>query len=1617
MPTQYYNRNGVTFGINSPDGSQPSESDLDTVFAQASHDIGQQHTNAALSAAAANAPGGPVPTVTDPVTGNVNLAPQIRAMGTGQTQVYGQQQADQASQAASALDRSQQLGMFDPVGSATRAMQLSPNTPSPTILRQQVAARQAEINRSQEGKQPEGLDDYIGGPFSQLWKYPQAAQDIVTSGNPSMPGSIVNNPIWQGVAQHALPMASPVGLAMLAALPAAGEVAGISNLLGKAFLAQGAVGTAQAAANTDLLHSNPGQYYGALGFNAAMGLGIPAALHGAGIMDAYRNRTPTLMNPDILGVDDFSGANARYANPQYAPQQPQLPPGSPPPNFPQIPAELPTEYAPAPPQRTSQNGYPSSYEPYTEPEVPPYTGFKRLPSPVVSTPPTVYGQQPISLPGETVPVPMSGELPQVAPNNHLIDLPPGFQGQQPDLDTGFKATHMIGDTPVMLDQSTGRNQYFDLDGRRIPVKGSKAVPIEGPPASSLPDIGRAPTNPDALNVASGPDLTQVNRQAELNLTPEGPKVQPDFGAAPTRPVEEPAAVPTVANPQYTIDFSDPHTAEIHSDVMQAASGTDATPQEMALATNQIKGIEDGNGISPSSRGSGEPASRPSDGNQASTQGIATEPTSGPEPAVTRSVDNEPAPERPVAITEPAANPVAAQEGEKGPVIPAGGGADGKIATTVTTEQAQKLANYLPQDSDLQEHIFQNWQDSKASGRKTVDLQLSRDDIATLKANSRDPALGKRLTNADVKLAKNLSTLNVGINPAAIGDALDVAREKLAPISDAIRNLKLEGGSFLRRTAPESDLAAARYSASANHANELTRQLVPKVLAHGDENAQARFQTFLTADRAAQQRVMSDREISANQAQFKRTVQDVMDMQKNARADAKDQSLTPQERALRARQWETAIKERQATAADLNRQIKSRRAEVDNNFLTKNEADIPTDMVDPVTKRPITENMTRAFFQDPQVQDMVAAHKQLIEPLMEKNYLETKSALGDKGRYSGVYQPAVALNEDGTPLRSLASSGGGMRSPIADIPNTPGAREFTGTGNNYATDYKDVVNRQLIAGNRVANFARLVRQTEADGLLQRSDVEQVDPATGQTTYVPNPNLRVVEVPDARGGKPIMRNEINVNGQWHPASSEFNLQDETWGLGGKRIGEKYPDLPAKAVMEANAWNEIHPMLSTRNASTRTTDVASAIGGKAIGLNLAGLGEGASHGVRGSSVVSKIVPTFGHADTASGKLQTGALEFANSVSTAFRQVGKMSGIGRDALPEQEMALQKAAQNGALPSNIDLKSKPGDTPIQKVTKLGGQIIYDPKRGSLVTALTEINNAYRDMATRAGTQIDNPDAPNYDKELDRKAIYAMRNMNTYIPYLQSGISKALGKDPTGLFGTFYQTGARNRAAGYIGGPAQFMARFAGYVGAAILAFKATSEDHKWPTEVPGYTLGDIRTGYDANGLPIYFNFFKAFDRTEGYNAQLAQSLMKDISEGASAASAAQGLGLMEVNNQLEPLTSGPGLPTVSDFFARKLPLLTRDEDKGGFNLMPSPTASPKNSTFGLHRMAAMAAHVTPLANAMGAGDYNATSTAPQSKTPRILNDLLRVGGQPQIHTYIPRSSYYMQKTNEINAK
>lgn len=668
-----------------------------------------------------------------------------------------------------------------------------------------------------------------------------------------------------------------------------------------------------------------------------------------------------------------------------------------------------------------------------------------------------------------------------------------------------------------------------------------------------------------------------------------------------------------------------------------------------------------------------------------------------------------------------------------------------------------------------------------------------------------------------------------------------AGELFRQLLDKTRNFFVENLSGMKRDAPDSHAATVKYASSGDIANVEASQAVPEVLQHlGDDDAQ-RFQTYMVADRIA---------------------------------NLKDQLS----KALR-----------QADKADRP----AIREQIDNLALGRK-----TDpLLDPVTQEPITEQMVQDFFNKPDVQKAVEAHKSTVEPLLTENFEGGGyEANGIRGKYSDAFTPALALDENGEPFQFQGRPSAWTR-PNAALGGVPGSQAFEGSASSYLPDYTDAITQRLQSGERAANQRDMVAQWLHDGIA-------VDPEV-------NPE-KIVQ--GTMKGSDQEQTMIDFKGQLEPATKVSLAGKFGWSPGANN------GLPQEVYMPTRLVNELEPVFD-KSQTDHLTFITNALQKTGIDAYLYGTGDAIAHSMALTSRLAKQVPLSTRTDFI-GKA-------TNAVANIVPFVKSLSNV-RNLLPsrwtdaQRAPAIQFMAENGRLPRNF------GKVP-------------DPDANILARSKDALNSALngpRGVVVNAGTTmyqyVDSLPGGVADPKNAALLRDMMGELNTGLKALRPKLQTAVNN--VGL-GTFYQTGIRNRLSTFHQAPAAIVGGMVGSILLQPLLWKALDPEHRNPMDVPGYKLGDIPIpGKSAEGKTRIVNL-NVLDRTQGYANFIPNTIMASMANKDNALHTGLNMAASTANQVLTPMGSGP-LGNLVSAISGVSPAIKPNDTLSGFQLIPSRSAN-----------------------------------------------------------------------------
>ena len=643
------------------------------------------------------------------------------------------------------------------------------------------------------------------------------------------------------------------------------------------------------------------------------------------------------------------------------------------------------------------------------------------------------------------------------------------------------------------------------------------------------------------------------------------------------------------------------------------------------------------------------------------------------------------------------------------------------------------------------------------------------------------------------------------------------------------------------------------------------------------------------------------------------------------------------------------------------------------------------LLDPVTDKPITEQMLSDYFSDPVVKQAVEAYKPLADVYARDWRLSGGGDERAKGFYTGMYSPVQALMEDDIqkPAGGGGAASGGKRSPILKIRATPRAQHFTGSADSYSPDFTEVHSASMEALRKAAAQRTLYKTMLRGGLMVPDTVmrQAVDEDGDPLFYKSGkPVMQEVQNPkvEYRDGKRY----VLYKDRWVPAE-KFNLQDRKLYVGkdgsirpskASRIAK---DLPRDVIIPADIWDEMRPAMENHPLGDFSEFASNAVAmfmekylahPADVIQHTAALGSRAAHA---ALRVNRVPGIAGDPIRYASALWTVGRSAYYTGSFLYRAI---TSVGAETTPDQFEALQRMAKAGVLQPDMYDKEPPKSL-LGKVTTRSKGLLYGPQ-GILTHAGTAIYTAFKNAGA-----LDTPQGENmlYD---------ALRDMNTTGRTDEARLSEALHQIG---FGTFMQTGFKNRVVAYRAGPAAYTMGLIGRVLLGVLAVKALDDKNRYPWQIPGYRWGNIPTGFhNKDGTPIYINMAIA-DRTGFYSDWALGSMMTSLSNKDTVYHGAVNLATAGGNNLLQPMLSGPAYNVGSAVTGTSL-YMVPNKTLSGVTTIPNKSAKTK----GVRRALVILQSGLPILGLVGDTTNGLSSTDVNNPTAYYLSRALRMlGSQP----------------------
>ena len=595
------------------------------------------------------------------------------------------------------------------------------------------------------------------------------------------------------------------------------------------------------------------------------------------------------------------------------------------------------------------------------------------------------------------------------------------------------------------------------------------------------------------------------------------------------------------------------------------------------------------------------------------------------------------------------------------------------------------------------------------------------------------------------------------------------------------------------------------------------------------------------------------------------------------------------------------------------------------------------LLDPVSGKPLTESMVQGFMNDPVVKRAIGAHKTHIEPILEQNQLAQGGVTtGVRGKYSGAYFPAVALDESGNPAHF--SQGGanssGRTSPLAQLGGNTSDQHFTGTGHTYESDYESVVRDKFRSGFDRAT-ERNMHQTLLDKNIER-------PLTVQRVKKDASGVPVLD----KSGNPVMENVPNPTLRRSDRGLEMNTGTATkpnWETAdihtlqprigkpysygrmksGKSLGTIDPSIPADVALPRRVYNEMKPLFDKQGKSDFDAGIHN-IFSHYMEKYLTGFAEINAHALaQGSNVThAKRFLAQNPATAAVPSMLQIPVEFVRNFNPA-----------RFDMAEKQEAMQEGVKAGVVPPEWPFEYRDIETSTNKVKDAAYNVSHASRHklygqdGLITNSITSIYKFWKDNGL--------------DKHTNGQAMLhdAFRFLNTFGETDDATLQKAFRAMGAG---TFYRTGIKNQTAALKAGKMVFAAGLAGNVVAWAAGFKAADEKNRWPTQVPGARLFDIpiRGLKSKDGGQVYVNIGVA-DRSLNYAAKRvgADAIMQGFADKMSWSQTIGQFAIDQYNVRMPLATSGP-LPGIVENLSGMSTYAVKNEDNTGVKLLPNASTA-----------------------------------------------------------------------------
>ena len=758
------------------------------------------------------------------------------------------------------------------------------------------------------------------------------------------------------------------------------------------------------------------------------------------------------------------------------------------------------------------------------------------------------------------------------------------------------------------------------------------------------------------------------------------------------------------------------------------------------------------------------------------------------------------------------------------------------------------------------------------------------------------ALNSGITPRDVWNAVPVRYRNALLRGMTESEARTFIKEFVKQRLDAIRNFAYEGLSGIQRVYPKSADAIIKWGASNTIANTDLLYVLPRVTEPLSKEEYLRFYSYLVQDRIEAVRLALPEQIAGKRAEIDILTSTIRQARRTLTIFKKDNMRTRAESQAAIGHYNRLAAAVKQTIVHLRKVKATLRA------MIKQQAELTT-LNDPITSTPITAALLDAFFKRPNVVKALAAHTTYVDPLLASNFVESGfDPTGIRGHYSDAWVPALAVNEEGLPL-SQTGPGGTYLRPKSTLIAVPGKLAFTGTADDYMTDYADAIAMRLRGGERAANQRQMVKQMLADGVMKVIPEKQdKETDTAYATRIERLGFRFVQ--DGKSG----HWEVRFRKIWKRATlinlaQRFPYQKTT------QVGSSLP-LPAVVLMPTTLLHEWDGFFN----ALEPDEITAAFGqlqGNIIRLWMIGLPDAIMHGMALTSRLKYSVSSTG--------LPKKVRAFLPMVESIFHIKNILPRTHTDA--QREEAIRYASSQGALPPEFGLKVH-STNPVWRLSEATTVPLYGQK-GILANAITTIYKAFA-----PGMASDDPAEADRARDACNRAL---RNMNTYVKGLRPSIT-------AGLFGkvaVFYQTGSKNRALWMQAGLRSIIASTVGAVLLEAMLVKALDKDHRWIWQIPGYKMGTIPM-VDSDGKTVWLNITGFLDRIQSYqNKLLVQPFVNGLAYRDTPQRTVSEYAIGALNYVMSPAVSNPTVG-VASAVGGTAPHWIMNDNLTGIKLMPT---------------------------------------------------------------------------------